>query len=379
VGVALAGSACAQSSVAVYGVLDTGLTWGKASGSVSTRALKMSSGSFNGSRLGFRGKEDLGAGLAVSFWLEGTIFTDDGRAGGALTTNNQTVSAAGSGLNFSRRSTIGLSGPFGELRLGRDLVPSYWNLSLYDPFLNNGVGTNVMLGVASALGAPAARFGVLPAGVGTSASYVRASNMISYFTPPTLGGFYAQAAYWFGENARTGAANDHDGNGSGLRMGYASGPFDGAIAWGRTKASATPVATTPGAPSGDNRSWNIGASWDFGAVRVMSVYGRDVREGTAGVRGRGWLMGATAPVGVGEVKLSYGAYRIDGGAGADPSVNKLTVGYVHNLSKRTALYATIAHLRNRNGAQMTLGGAILSATSARSTSMGTDVGIRLIF
>jgi hypothetical protein len=59
------------------------------------------------SRLGLRGTEDLGGGLKAGFWLEGEIFGDDGNA---------------SGFNFKRRSTVSLSGNFGEVRLGRDLT-----------------------------------------------------------------------------------------------------------------------------------------------------------------------------------------------------------------------------------------------------------------
>lgn len=78
----------------------------------------LSSGGNASSRLGFRGTEDLGGGLAASFWLEAALNLDTG---------------AVPNLAFSRRSTVSLSGNAGELRLGRDYVPTYWNESVFDP------------------------------------------------------------------------------------------------------------------------------------------------------------------------------------------------------------------------------------------------------
>jgi predicted porin len=62
--------------------------------------------------------------------------------------------------------------------------------------------------------------------------------------------------------------------------------------------------------------------------------------------------------------------------GADPKVSKWAIGYVHNLSKRTAVYATYAHLSNDNGASLSLGGAV---TGVNSSSSGVDVGLRHSF
>ena len=93
----------------------------------------MSSGANASSRVGFRGTEDLGGGLAAGFWLESGITQDSGA----------TALAA-----FSRRSTVSLSGGFGELRLGRDYVPSYWNESVFDPMGAVGVGENLIKSIS---------------------------------------------------------------------------------------------------------------------------------------------------------------------------------------------------------------------------------------
>jgi predicted porin len=61
----------------------------------------------------------------------------------------------------------------------------------------------------------------------------------------------------------------------------------------------------------------------------------------------------------------------------NPRANKFALGYVHNLSKRTALYATLARVKNRDGAPITLGGATAGVGNFSST--GYDLGIRHSF
>src|SRR5690606_31040405 len=128
-------------------VVDAAIQHG--TGSIADRT-QLVEGSYASSRLGFRGTEDLGGGLSASFWLEAALDTDDGE--GQATNSNNQASGTGAavagrqGLTFNRRSTVSLSGGFGEVRLGRDYVPQFWNLSVFDPFGTRGVGTNQMLG-----------------------------------------------------------------------------------------------------------------------------------------------------------------------------------------------------------------------------------------
>jgi predicted porin len=365
---AAAGAASAQSSVTLFGIVDAAITVGRASGAGSTDWIGMTNSGYNSSRLGFRGTEDLGGGMSASFWLEAGISNDDGRAGGAISPTNFSGNAnpasmanvaGNTGLNFNRRSTVSLAGGWGEIRLGRDYTPSFWNLTVFDPFGTNGVGTNMML-VGAATLAPG----------GTSGVAVRASNDIGYFLPANLGGFYGQVNYWFGENAQNGAVTEDDGTGYGLRVGYGAGPFNVALGLARTEYAA-----------GDFRTWNLGGSWDFGMAKVMAQYGRDELGGAANTDGRGWLIGALVPVGAGEIRAAYSEYRFDlNVAGlADPRARKLALGYVHNLSKRTALYATVARVRNNNGAAVAIGGSAIGAGLASSNSTGLDLGIRHSF
>ncbi|KZT15767.1 porin [Acidovorax sp. GW101-3H11] len=339
---AASGAAMAQSSVTLFGVVDATYAYG--SGSVSNKSQLTNSG-YNSSRLGFRGVEDLGGGLSASFWLEAGVNNDNG-SGANTSTNNQGASGAtgGGGLTFNRRSTVSLNGGFGEVRLGRDYTPQFWNLTVFDPFGTNGVGTTQTLN--SSLGGP---------------TTVRASNSIGYFLPGKLGGFYGQAQYYMGEN-NSGTPAKKDGNGLALRAGYANGPINVALAFSETKFV-----------SGNIQAFNLGGQYDLGVAKIMAHYNSDdIKNGNEGT---GFLIGGLIPVGAGEVRLAYSTYKIDT-VGADPRSNKIALGYVHNLSKRTALYTTFARVSNKNGAAQSLNGAV---TAANRNSTGYDFGIRHSF
>lgn len=337
---AASGAAMAQSSVTLFGVVDATYAYG--SGSVANKSQLTNSG-YNSSRLGFRGVEDLGGGLSASFWLEAGLNNDNG-TGGVTNTNNQAATSTGGGLVFNRRSTVSLNGGFGEVRLGRDYTPQFWNLTVFDPFGTNGVGTTQTQN--SSIGGP---------------TQTRASNAIGYFLPGNLGGFYGQAQYYMGENLSN-TANKKDGNGLAARVGYANGPINAAIAFSETKYL-----------SGNIKSWNLGGQYDLGMAKIMAHYSEDKISG--GNDGKGFLIGGLVPVGAGEVRLSYSTYKINT-VGADPRTNKLALGYVHNLSKRTALYATYAHVNNKNGAAQSLNGSV---TGVNDNSNGYDFGIKHSF
>lgn len=117
----------------MFGVVDVGARYVK-NGSLSMKQL--SNNGYSANQLGFRGIEDMGDGLQAGFWLEAAHSPDVG------------TSSATADLSkfWSRRATVSLiSARFGELRLGRDLDPSYRNLGAFDVFGNLGVGSNLNL------------------------------------------------------------------------------------------------------------------------------------------------------------------------------------------------------------------------------------------
>ena len=335
---AFAGAASAQSSVTLFGIVDAAYAHVSAGGkSVSG----ITNSGINSSRLGFRGVEDIGGGLKAGFWLEGQLFNDVGQGSNATT-----------GFNFLRRSTVSLLGGFGEVRLGRDYTPSFWNTTVYDPFGTNGVGqslTPAMMATAS----PAAN----------SVNAVRSNNTIGYFLPPDIGGIVGQVQVGFGENTGGIKTNNYFG----FRFGYAAGPVSAHLAYGKT-SGATPAA--------DVKYNNIGASYDAGVVKPMVFWGTE--KSGAGAKVTGWLLGAVVPVATNEIHVAYSRYDI---ANSKNDWNKFALGYVHNLSKRTALYATYARVSNKGLQTVPVANNGLSAgpAAAGGGSTGYEFGIRHAF
>lgn len=403
-GLALAGPALAQSSVTLFGVVDAAVSgnYNRSEdlqgptlanpgyvnkGSVTASRTELRHSGTTTSRLGFRGTEDLGGGMAAGFWLEAALNNDDGSVGVAP---NQM---------FSRRSTLSLSGVFGEIRLGRDYTPTFWNDSLADPWQQIGAGSSLML--SSGSNSPGGPFAA-------NANYARASNTVGYFLPPNLGGFYGQAMYGFHENTKydpgsftppglnaAGAVNPgavaptRAGRYLGGRFGYANGPLDVAVGYAEDTLGDNFFAGTTDKVS----IANLFGAYDFGVVRLTAEvsrhkFQRDYALPTAApvrdIQVNGYLVGLTAPVGPGLIRAAYShvTYDIDAVVPTpDPSASKLALGYVHNLSKRTALYATVARVKNKNGAARTVGGPafVTNSTFTPDTSTGYDLGMRVIF
>lgn len=296
-------AAHAQSGVTIFGTLDLNITHAKAG---NTSATTMSSGgNLVPSRLGFRGTEDLGGGLAASFWLEAQLLPDSG-------------ALEGSAL-FHRRSTVSLSGTsWGEVRLGRDYAPTFWNVSQFAPFGTVGVGgsANIIEG--------------WPFGTGGARTFVRSANSLGYLLPRNLGGVYGQAM--------VAAAEGADGaRYTGARLGYAAGPVDVAVAYGETPAKGQ-----------TSKVANIGGSYNFGVAKLMGYW---LDQRATGTKHSNWLLGATVPVGeVGTVRVSVAEAKARGtGVGGD-GARQMAVGYVHVLSKRTALYGAYSRITNRGQA-----------------------------
>lgn len=336
---AASGAAMAQSSVTLFGVVDAGVGRISADNSVSG----VTTSGLASSRLGFRGVEDLGGGLKAGFWLEGAVQNDTGTGAGG--------GAAGPGFEFKRRSTLSLAGSFGEVRLGRELAVGYEKASSYDPFGTVGVGGFLAWSSGTTLGQP-----------------VRVNNGVSYRTPGNLGGFFAQAHYAFGETP-SGSAYSKAGNYMALAGGYENGPLSATLA--ADKLRGTAVNT-------DVSSFSLAASYDLGVVKPSFIWNQQKVNSNPEVKLASYLIGLTAPVGPGSLKVSYSNYDLKR-SNNDSSV--LAVGYVYDLSKRTAVYGTYAHLNNKVGAARVLGtGGLAGAAPAAGENVnGYQVGIRHAF
>ena len=331
---AFVGAASAQSSVTLFGVVDVAVR------NVDNGANDLTSLSTDGnasSRLGFRGVEDLGGGLKAGFWLEGALAADVG--GGAKAAAN----AIGSGVDkqdWQRRATVSLMGGFGEIRLGRDYTPTFWNHTVFDPFGTNGVGSATNNFASGGAGAT---------------TLVRANNTVGYFLP-ALGGLYGQVQVAAGEGA---TGNKYMGG----RIGYAAGPVNVAVAYGITEKTGTMVD--------DVTDTNVGASFNMGFMTLMGIYRMSEQ---AAAENTGWLLGVTVPIGAGTLKAAYSVTEF-ATATTSPEVTQMAVGYVYDLSKRTAIYAQYSVVDNDAGQARTASNSgVVAGTGFKSTGM--EIGVR---
>ena len=358
---AAATGAFAQSNVTLFGIVDAGYA-SVSNASTSTAASSKKSGitnsGLNSSRLGFRGEEDLGGGMKAGFWLETALAND----------SDATT------VNFARRSTVSLTGGFGEIRVGRDYTPTFWNTTVYDAFGTNGIGqasTPNLIGLA---------------GVKSNSTAVRSNNSVSYFTP-TIGGFSAQLMVGFGENSQVGgAASVSTGNYMGVRGGYVAGPLSVHAAFGEVKGGTTAksyaldaatglVKETAASTSTAVKSTNFGASYDLGMIKPALFIGeeKDAAKKVGAVE-----FSATAPVGPGTIRAAYSKYDVKNSA---DDATKFSLGYVYDLSKRTAVYGTYATVTNKGAQTLSVAnnGLTNATANAGGKSSGFEAGVRHSF
>jgi predicted porin len=310
---AFAGAASAQSSVTIYGIVDTSI---QTLDQGSDRTNSVSSGNNAASRIGFKGTEDLGNGLKAEFVLENGINTDDG-SGGA---------------GFSRLAFVGLNGAFGKVRLGRQEIQTKEMLTQIDPFGASGMVNAVDF-------------------INGGGLDQRVPNQITWISND-YAGFSGSVGYIFGETAGDNSAN----RGYGVRLGYANGPLN-------VQGSYQNQNTNDGAGlDADDKNALIGASYDFGAFKLHGIYGqRKVDTGLLAaddVKIRSGLVGVTVPFGASKIRAEYirNNVRDIGGVDPDADSNVYALSYSYALSKRTQFYATYARVSNNDGSSLGLGG-----------------------
>lgn len=323
------GAAVAQSSVTLFGVVDADLKYTKANGQT---LKKLDSSGLNTSRFGLRGTEDLGGGLKAGFWLESEISPDTGAAASVF---------------WGRRATVSLSGDFGEVRLGRNKTASRLHLEEFDPYAFTGLGSTGVL------------YSNLGSGNGTA--YGRADNLLSYSLPTNLGGFYGGVDVAAGESG-AGITNKHQS----VRGGFKTGALNVSATYANAYGAADKYKLLSG-----------GVSYDFGGAKPSFSYSQakfGARKQTL------WTAAVTVPVGQGQILASFTDSKANAAAETAAvayDAKLFAAGYVYNLSKRTALYTTVAQIKNGGAGKLLVNGSPTPSAGGKST--GFDVGIRHSF
>ena len=337
-------AASAQSSVSLSGIADAAARSVSNEGRGSVKSLV--SGANSTSRLVVRGTEDLGGGLSASFWLEHGIALDTGNPTGGF---------------WDRRSTVSLtSKTLGELRLGRDFVPSYVGWSRFDVFSYVGVAGSNNGVTATPLGPIRSAFG------STANTTVRSSNAVQAWLPAGLGGFEGQVMVAAAEGA-TGADNKV----LGARLGWAGGPVSVSLGYTVTDNGST--------ASGQFKDTALGGSYRVGTARVNLAWRRFAQASAEQTK---LLLSGVMSFGLHDLKASVLRIDMDGRVGATAiganDAQQLGLGYVYNLSKRSALYATYSRIDNDGAATFVVPGG-LTGLAGGGTSTGYEFGVRHSF
>lgn len=345
------GAAFAQTSVTVYGIVDAGIV--NERGGAAGNVTKLTSGVASGSRLGFKGTEDLGGGLSALFLLENGFQEDTGALGQ-------------SGALFGRQAYVGLgSNAGGTVTFGRQYTPQYLTMVMADPF-------------ATGMAGDAAN--IMP-NTGDAAS--RMNNSIKYATP-NFAGFTGELAYAFGENQGSTKA----GRQYGAAIGYGAGPL--AVRLGYHNRDSNNGTTTTGLSSAKNTL--LAGTYDFKVAKLHLAYGVNKGDNSSIVRSStstatvtnpynvaaplnvnstdsaDALVGVTLPFGPHTVLASY-IHKNDK-TSFNQDANQWALGYRYALSKRTDLYAAYARINNKNNAHYTVGSAIETGSGDKAFNLG---------
>jgi predicted porin len=272
---AAVGAASAQSSVTLYGILDIGYS--------KTSAAGVKLGQNNGgtnfhtpSRFGLRGTEDLGGGMKANFNLE---------SGG------QDLSTGSTNVNFSRAAWVGLSGGFGDVKLGRISSVATQGQARFD---FNGISTSSAQSAVDL--SPVTWYGSS-----------RRDAQIQY-TSPNMGGLEFGLGYVTpGDNANKGTTQ--------VRVNYGNGPL------------AVGLAAETARTAANRTAWALQGSYDLGVAKVMAGYA--VAPTVA--LGKGVNLGVAAPFGA----TTLGVH-VSRNTETDATAYELWANY--SLSKRTSLY-----------------------------------------
>lgn len=287
----LAGTAAfAQSGVTLSGRMDVSI--GR---DIGSNRLRMGNGAF--SHISFGGTEDLGSGSQAFFKLATSINVDDGstRVGGDVVNSPK-------GTFWSQESYVGLRGTWGSLTLGRQTSAALLPQLLVDPWLWDNIGAGFTAGTGQ----------IGNIWYNGAATYAYDAGGFS---------FAAQVAEKQSNPGWSGVANKSPYS---FSLGYAPGPWQLRI--GYEKPS-----------DGRSHLTSLFGGYDFGkfTLNAMVGGGKDYTEASV----RTWAVSSVIPVGIGQIRASFAHYKRADIVGSQ----KLALGYYHPLSKRTSLYANLAH------------------------------------
>lgn len=326
----------AQSNVTVYGILDAAATVGGGGGG-APNVKRLDSGVGPGTRLGFRGTEDLGSGLRAMFAFE--MGFDSGT--GALQQG---------GLAWGRQAYVGIGGKDWSLTMGRQYSPNLLAVYVTDTLSQVywGSTSGFALGVQG---------GSAAAGSGCQGTTSRVNNSIlgTYKVGSLTGRLMV-------------SAGDEATNGTGRFVNpsvtYSEGPLIVNAGYGRLRQCAGDI------PAGTAPEWqsegNVGAAYNFKVAKMFVGYNfwdpseanRTITATTNLKQSATWA-GVVVPVGNANFMAQVARLK-QSQRGGNAEGTSLGLVYEYSLSKRTKLYANAAKVWNDGRGRFGIVGATAS-------------------
>ena len=333
---AAAGAAAAQSSVTMYGQVNTGYEYSKTDTTIdgkktTTKTTGFQNDRVNTSRLGFKGEEALGNGLSATFALEMGFDSADGEFADSA---------------FNRKATVGLKGAFGEVRIGKDSTP-----------MNEFDGSFKAIDRTTTLAKQVA---------GRDASWE--GRPTGLFYNGSFSGFDVAAAIGNSSTRTDGATTAKKDTATyGLGMGYNGGAWavGAAVQLDTEKTFSDDVKTT---------NYGVGASYDFNVAKVYGQYEGGQYKNKANVVADKYsydqfAVGVSAPFGATTLSAEYAYNKAKDTAGAVSTKYKGNVFAVqaeYAFSKRTSLVARAGQVANWKN----------KTTNDKSSTQEYTVGLR---
>ncbi|CAD6555962.1 porin [Paraburkholderia metrosideri] len=354
----------AQSSVTLYGVVDTGIGYQSSSAALGSNAggrsqIKMVQGVWAGNRFGLKGSEDLGGGTKAIFQLEEGYNSTNGAENNA-------------GLMFSRQAYVGVTNStYGTLTAGRQYTPYYTLLSPYSP-------TTWLTGA----------YGAHPGDIDSMDTIYRQNNSLVY-TSPNIHGLTVSGSYALGGVPGSFSA----GQTWSAAAQYIAGPFGiaagiqrvdnstpGGGAWGAnsTMISGTSQAGVSAINNGFltaakqqrvavTGGYAFNSQWDVSFAYSNVQYAPGINSafhGTA-IWNTGGAVLHFKPITALDLAAGYSYTRATESNGISSAANysQFNLSQYYSLSKRTGLYALEAYQRAGGQTLGTNGKTIINATA----------------
>ena len=377
----VSGAAFAQSNVQVFGIMDIGYQYSWSANDSNTKdKSEIKAGGRDGSRFGFRGTEDLGNGLKVNFEMAAGYNGDTG-----------TNSDYGNGGLMSEGAWVGLSGDkWGSVKGG-----------YFGSFIDDATGVDVT-----------GRTGIGNSGLIGTGKY---ANFVAYYSP-IWSGFGFKAGYSSNaigqDKAMTPLSSNVDAKGNlnlnlrtyTVEADYKNGGLDLRAAYAQYDPAEVDSTSRANLYNADNgNEWLVGAAYDFKVASVSVMYqsqkniqvGKnfgldnfngqndmndyiDTNVGSAIDTRDQWALGVKVPFGAKDsVALGYAQVKnkyYDGLGLGDSKAHNTTITYIHQLSKRTDVYALYSNVGSDD-----IGKSNIKAYSEGGYKNAFNVGLRHLF